>query len=382
MLSRARQFCMGSAHKTFFSIFVFTFLTKLLFAWRAGIERGWQDELGWQQTALTKSLLGTLLSFDAGYPTPVLRALSFFLAQTRMESFLLWHLSVLVIISLCASSLAFSRQGSLNKNLMFGCLLATYPSFDLLLLHNLSYWFFIPLFVILTNLIDGGNKLDKPTIASIIFLLFATAKPQILVCLIVLFTYLLFKKRIPKLESLFIFIILLVMLSLGRISQSPITLEFDIESLVNFPLSVSSHLFNVLLPLPTLAVYALNKTIGSLIVPSYFVFCNLVIILGLCLRNRTIRISQSALVSFLVFSFYALGLYFFPNSGWSQDNLLYSGVYSSLFSRHYLPIILLVCFVLSNFIKKGQIPSLILAIAIVQNLAMQIFLFNKFYFPV
>ena len=382
MLGRFRQLCLGSAHKTFFSIFVFTFLAKLLFAWRSGIERGWQDELGWQKTALTKSFLHTLLSFDAGYPTPVLRALSYSLAQTKIENFLLWHLSVLVIISLCTASLAFSRQGSLNKNLMFGCLLATYPSFDLLLLHNLSYWTFIPLLVILTNIMDIDTKLNKRTTALILFLLFATDKPQILLCSIVLFSYLLFKKKIPKIESFFIFIILVVMLSLGRVSQSPITLEFDIESLVNFPLTVSSHLFNVLLPLLTLAVYALNKTIGPLVVPSYFVFCNLAIILGLQLRNRTLRFSQTALVSFSVFSVYALGLYFFPNSGWSQNNLLYSGVYSSLFSRHYLPIILLVCFVLFSFMKKGRIPSLILAIAIVQNLAMQIFLFNKFYFPV
>jgi hypothetical protein len=79
---------------------------------------------------------------------------------------------------------------------------------------------------------------------------------------------------------------------------------------------------------------------------------------------------------------YALGLYFFPNSGWSQNNLLYSGVYSSLFSRHYLPIILLVSFVVANFIKKDRILSFILVIATAQNLAMQIFLFNKFYFPV
>jgi hypothetical protein len=383
MLRRVRQLCLGSAHKTFFSIFVFTFLTKLLFAWRTGIESGWQDELGWQKTALTTSFLHTIFSFDTGYPTPVLRALSFSLAQTKMENFLLWHLSVLVIISLCTSSLAFSRQGSLEKNLMFGCLLATYPSFDLLLLHNLSYWLFIPLFVVLTNLLDGDTKFNKRKAGSILFLLSAIAKPQILVSLIILFTYLNFKKKLPRCESFLIFATLLATLSLGRLSQSPINLEFDVESLVNFSLTVSSHLFNVLLPLLTLTVYALNKTIDSLIIPVYFVFCNLALFCGFWLRNRRLHISQQALVSFVTFSVYALSLYFFPNSGWSQDNLLYSGNYSSLFSRHYLPIILIICFVLFNFMKQGgRTPSLVLAIAIVQNLAMQIFLFNKFYFPV
>ena len=142
------------------------------------------------------------------------------------------------------------------------------------------------------------------------------------------------------------------MLSLGRLSQSPITLEVDIESLVNFPLTVSSHLFNVLFPLLTLTIYALNKTIGSLIIPAYFVFCNLALFCALWVRNRRLHISQPALVLFVTFNVYALGLYFFPNSGWSQDSLLYAGVYSSLFSRHYLPIVLLVCFVLFNFKKQ------------------------------
>jgi hypothetical protein len=382
MFGRFRHLSIGSVHKTFFSIFIFTFLTKLLIAWRTGIDHGWQDEQGWKETASTKSFLDTLISFDAGYPTPVLRALSYFLAQTKIENFLLWHLLVLVIISLCTASLAFSRQGSLLKNLMFGCLLATYPSFDLLLLHNLSYWSFIPLFVILTNIVDSHTRLNKRTTTLIIFLLLATAKPQILICLIVLFTYLIFKKKLPRIESLIIIVILGVMLSLGRISQSPITLKFDVESLVNFPLTFSSHFFNVLLPLFTLAVYALNKMISSIIVPAYFVFCNLVLFLSLCLRNRRLHISQMVLVSFFVLGAYALGLYFFPNSGWSQNNLLYSGVYSSLFSRHYLPIILLVSFVVANFIKKDRILSFILVIATAQNLAMQIFLFNKFYFPV
>ena len=381
MLSRAREICLGSTYRTFFSIFVFTFLTKLLFAWQSGIRLGWQDEIAWEKTALSGTFLQTVTSYDAGYPTPLLRALSFFLAHTKTESFLLWHLSVLLIISFCTSSLAFSRQISLNNRLMLGCLLATYPSFDLLLLHNLSYWTFIPLFVILTNQVNSGNKLSKRISATILVLLVSTAKPQILVSLFFLCVYLMLKQKITRFESFVVFVALAVLLSLGRLSQTPITLSLDIESLVNFPLTIASHFTNVTFPAFTISVYFSNRVTDLPIISVYFV-CSSLFFIWLYNRNRKIENYSFAFVSFVVFCVYSMGLYFFPNSGWSQDNLLTSSIYTSLFSRHYLPIILLVCSVLISMIKKERVLNAVLVFAVVQNLLMQIFLFNRLYGPV
>ena len=381
MLSRAREICLGSTHRTFLSIFVFTFLTKLLFAWRSGIRLGWQDEIAWEKTALTRTFLQTVTSYDAGYPTPVLRALSFFLTHTKTESFLLWHLSILLIISLCTSSLAFSRQISANKRLMLGCLLATYPSFDLLLLHNLSYWTFIPLFVILTNQMISEDKLSIRTSAGIFVLLIATAKPQILISLLFLFVYLTLNRKITRFNSFVVFVILAVLLSLGRLSQTPITLTLDIESLLNFPLTIASHFTNVMLPAFTLCVYFADRVIDLPIISVYFV-CSSLLFAWLYYRNRKIENYSFAFVSFVAFCVYSLGLYFFANSGWSQDNLLSSVIYTSLFSRHYLPIILLVCSVLISFIKSDRLLNVVLVIAVIQNLLMQIFLFTRLYAPV
>jgi hypothetical protein len=381
MLSRARQICLGSTHRTFLSIFVFTFLTKLLFAWRSGIRLGWQDETAWEKTALTSTFLQTVTTYDAGYPTPVLRALSFFLTHTKTESFLLWHLSVLLIISLCTSSLAFSRQISVNKRLMLGCLLATYPSFDLLLLHNLSYWTFIPLFVILTNLIKSEDKLSIRTSAGILGLLVATAKPQILVSLLFLCVYLTVKKKIARFDSFVVFVVLAVLLSLGRLSQTPITLSLDIESLVNFPLTIASHFANVTFPVFTMFVYFANRATNLPTISVYFV-CSSLFFVWLYYRNRKIENYSFAFVSLVAFCVYSLGLYFFANSGWSQDNLFTSSIYTSLFSRHYLPIILLVCSVLISVIRRGRVLNVVLVFAVIQNLLMQIFLFTRLYGPV
>lgn len=381
MLSRAREICLGSTYRTFFSIFVFTFLTKLIFAWRSGIRLGWQDEIAWEKTALTNTFLQTVTSYDAGYPTPVLRAFSYLLTHTKTEDFLLWHLSVLLIISLCTSSLAFSRQISLNKRLMLGCLLATYPSFDLLLLHNLSYYLFIPLYAILTNRINSEDTLSKRTSATILILFASTAKPQLLVSLLFLYVYLMLKKKTTRFDSFMILVVLTILLSLGRLSQTPITLALDIESLVNFPLTLASHFTNVMLPAFTLFVYFADRVIDLPIISVYFV-CSSLLFAWLYYRNRKIENYSFAIVSFVAFCVYSLGLYFFSNSGWSQDNLLTSGYYTSLFSRHYLPITLLACSVLISLIKRDRVLNVVLVFAVIQNLVMQIFLFTRLYAPV
>jgi hypothetical protein len=381
MLSRAREICLGSTHRTFLSIFVFTFLTKLLFAWRSGIRLGWQDEIAWEKTAVTSTFLQTVTSYDAGYPTPLLRALSFLLTHTKSEDFLLWHLSVLLIISLCTSSLAFSRQISLNKRLMFGSLLATYPSFDLLLLHNLSYWTFIPLFVVLTNRLNSEDNLSKRTRATILILLVSTSKPQLLVSLLSLCVYLMLKKKMTWFDSFSVLVVLSVLLSMGRLSQTPITLDLDIESLVNFPLTIASHFTNVMLPAFTLCIYFAGRIIDLPIISFYFV-CSSLLFGWFYYRNRKIKNYSFAFVSFVAFSVYSLGLYFFANSGWSQDHLLSSVIYTSLFSRHYLPIILLVSSVLISIIKRERLMNVVLVSAVIQNLLMQIFLFTRLYAPV
>ena len=381
MLSKAREICLGSTYTTFLSIFVFTFLTKFLFAWRSGINLGWQDEIDWKNTALASTFLQTVTSYDAGYPTPTLRALSFFLARTNTENFLLWHLSVLIIISLCTSSVAFSRSSSLDKRLMLGCLLATYPSFDLLLLFNLSYWTFIPLFVILTNLVNSEDKLSKGTRATIFVLLVSAAKPQILFSLFFCIFYLMLKNKISRFDSFVVLVTLTVLISLGRLSQTPISLSLDIESLVNFPLTIASHFTNVMFPAFTMFVYFSNRVLDLPIIPVYFV-CSSLFLLGLYYRNRKIGNYSFAFVSFVIFCVYSISLYFFANSGWSQDSLLSSGNYTSLFSRHYLPIILLVCSVLISLIKKDRMLNTVLVFAVIQNLLMQIFLYDRLYGPI
>jgi phosphoglycerol transferase MdoB-like AlkP superfamily enzyme len=77
-----------------------------------------------------------------------------------------------------------------------------------------------------------------------------------------------------------------------------------------------------------------------------------------------------------------LSLYFFPNSGWSQDNLYVSNTYTSLFSRHYLPIIMCVAVLLALKSQENRILKILLLFSSIQNIALQLFLYHQLYNPI
>lgn len=382
VLGRVFELYRRSNWPTFLSIFAFTLVIKLCFAWRTGIVSGWQDELAWASRAKS-SFPETIGSFDAGYPTPLLRALSWILAPTTDESFFVWHLSVIAIIACCIACLSFSKLITRSQILILSGLIATYPSFDLLLLHNLSYWTFIPSIVILTNALYGHLQFNRYISTLFLFLVLISSKPQLLLVLVILISLLLYKKSVETSTSLLMISGPLLLLILGRVSQSAITLDFDFASLVNFLFSATSHMANVVAPIFTLIVYGLSRVTSLPVIQLYFLLCNLLFFLvwvSSRRRNRSFNLPKPFL---LIFGVYTSSLYFFANSGWSQDNLLSSPIYTSLFSRHYLPVIFILALAFLHTPRGGTRASgLVLAFAAVQNLAMQIVLYEQFYKPI
>jgi hypothetical protein len=370
------------------SIFFLTYLAKLLFAWRTGIENGWQDELGWQKTALSNSFLETAINYDAGYPTPLLRALSYVLANISPASFVVWHLVVLLIISACVASLAFSKIVSTDSSLIIAGVVSAYPSFDLLLLHNLSYWVFIPLFVVSTNLLHSTNEVREKQkkrggYSTFMFsLVILAAKPQILIATFILSICAILKQRELNARLIIVPTTILCLLFAGRVSDNPLNLALDIASIYNFLLTILSHFVVVSAPLVILAVFAFSRLITFELVALYLLTANFLV--GRIVFSRYKLVIQFRLIQgiFLAFISYTFSLYFFPNSAWSQNNLLTSEVYTSLFSRHYLPIILSVSFLIILAFREHRYSRILLFMAFVQSSIMQIALFSKFYAPV
>ena len=381
MKSRINNFLLGSRRTQFLIIFVVTFLFKLLFAWRSGITRGWQDELSWNNLAQTKGFFATVTEFDAGYPTPLLRTFSFAITQVSHSNFLFWHICVLIVISGSLASITFSRILSTKSKYLMAGLVCSYPSFDLLLLHNLSYWAFIPLFVTLSNILYGKLKINPTKLYSILALLFLAAKPQILLIVLVLIVSFGFISKLSHVSISIISFTILFLLIVGRFSEKPISLSFDLQSILNL-ITLNSHLLNIIGLLLIIAVYKAGKIFDqALLIGVYYLFASFLcsyFLQKFLRKNRQDVATFSVFVSLVI---YISSLYFFPNSGWSNDKLLTAFDFISLYSRHYLPIVVIGSFLLIMLFEKVRLLNTLLLVGLFQNIVLQITLFNQFYHP-
>jgi hypothetical protein len=372
-----------SSKSTFLLIFLVSFFYKLTLSWQSGISTGWQDELGWRNFASTHSFLRTITEFDAGYPTPIIRGFSFLLTQISTEHFLIWHVLVLLCISASLASLAFSKAINSQSQVIIAGILCTFPSFDLLLLHNLSYWAYIPVFIILTNVIVTKNQVDIRLFLVTLFLITASAKPQLLVSifsLILISTFI--DSRMHRRLSLLLIPIVLMFL-IGRLSGSSLHLDLDYQSFLNFFVTVCAHFVAVNTSVPTLLVFAIAKYLDfSFLILFYYISASGFTIYFL-FKSR-LNGKQSILLFSIVLSFISVvsSLYTFANSGWSQNDLLISDEYLSLFSRHYLPVILNIAFLILIRFHERKSARILIAVAILQNVFLQIVLFRQLYKPV
>lgn len=374
---------MGTRKRQFLFIFVFTFLYKLSFAWRSGIKAGWQDELSWNALAQRETFFGTITQFDSGYPTPLLRAFSFALAHTTVDSFLVWHIFILLVVSGSLASLAYSRIIDSHSRHLVAAIACSYPSFDLLLLHNLGYWTFIPLFVVLSNILYGKTEVTTTVFISIICLIILTAKPQLLIFTLILSVCLVIvNHRIHK-SLIVVIALMMVIIILGRSQKKIVDLNIDPPSIINFVLTANSHFINVVAPIVVMGVYASSRFFKfPILILLFYAVSNIIAILRLV--NFADYIRKSRRISILYLAFLALigSLYLFPNSGWSQNNLLVSSIYPPLFSRHYLPIVLSIGFILLLVFRESNWTQITLALAAVQSTLLQILLFHNLYMPI
>jgi hypothetical protein len=368
---------------TFILIFLVSLFYKFTLSWQSGITMGWQDEIGWKDFAANHNLLRTIAEFDAGYPTPVVRGLSYILTPFSTSNFIIWHIVVMLCISASISSLAFSKVMNHQSKLITAGILCSFPSFDLLLLHNLSYWAYVPLFVVLTNVIAMKVQLDARLFFVILLLVTASAKPQILISIIALIFISIFVESRLRWKLVSLTIPILLMFLIGRYSGRSLDLNLDYQSLLNYLFTVCAHFFAINTPIPTLLVFATAKYLEfSFLISFYFLFATGVTIYFLIKSRVNGKTSILVLSIALSFATVVSSLYVFANSGWSQNDLLRSSEYLSLFSRHYLPVILNVTFlILLRFHERRSARFLILA-AILQNVILQIFLFKQLYKPV
>ena len=367
---------------SFFYISILVFSYKLSLGWRFNISHGSQDETDWFRLANNSNLFKTASTLDAGYPTPILRITSWFFAKYLNSSFTLLHIFNLVVISICAASILFLKNGTLRTKISLILVITSYPSFDLLLYHNLSYWIFIPCLVILINMTNSNLK-SVPIPHSILFILLITtlSKPQLIVCILLFFIYFIIQRKNILLSFSSIIVITFFFIS-GRLNKSSLTLAFDWQSLAYFGFTWPTHFLITLTPVLVLIFNFIGKILNSkyLMILYWVIYASLsYIFLYSLLRKK-----ESEILLKLLFSSYLiclLSLYLFPNSGWSRNDLITSHPYLELFTRHYLPLVILVFFILNFTISNLAKFSFVLYLVTIQNIIMQVLFFQKLYHP-
>lgn len=359
-----------------------SFIFKYVLSWQQGMHFGWQDELAWSAYAKSHSFTGTISQLDAGYPTPLLRSLSFLLGNLFPGDFYIWHLAVIFFISLAVASLTLSKVLNRASRYVVAGVLISYPSFDLLLLHNLAYWMFIPLFVALTNIYMEHGKISFSRELIIVTLLFASTKPQLLISALILLVCIFRRKQSSNLQLFFLSIPTISLLVAGRLSHTKLEVSLDWASLGNFFLTFFAHFTFALFPIFTLVIYGASKYLGYGWIITFYILCSVLISWIEFFRTKLNKISDINRIILISSLPTIASVYFFGNSGWSQDDLLTSNIYTSLFSRHYLPILLFVTFLIFNEVSRFRIRLYLALGAVLQNSLLQVLLFQKFYKPI
>ena len=301
-------------------VFAITFTLKIL-QFNGTIFRFQQDESDYYLDLLHNSFASYILVPDAGYPIPGLRLLTWVLYSV-LPSPGIFHIAVTLISSLCVVlPLAMCDSENDYSYIFFSMLtLGTFWSSDLLLGHNLPYYFALPVLM----KIHKDPSLGETSTKIILFLaaIFAS-KPQILLIFLFVTVYSFIslqqsrrKLRKNQLITGILCLTFCLILVLGRSGPSSMDLNLDPKDLgtrlVLVPFAFTSHLA----PLITFSLAGLNyfNLLPNQIwlIVSLSAFLAMSAVFFWLLRFSRTKIFVCGFVIGLI-----VPLLVFPNSGWS-----------------------------------------------------------------
>jgi len=344
---------------------------RIFVLWRGQINVAlWQDEISWAQLAQINNLWDYVWLRDSGYPVPLARFLMWFIVHGLNGSTWIIHLSAALIAALSSSSLILilRKQMHVPTLTLAALIVGFFPSFDLLLFHNSSYFVFVPIVALLLLRISQRqfSFFDSLTLTALIS--FCT-KPQLLFSILVGFTFLCLTNRkqiMREIKNVVVPIVATVWyLVLGRLHQESIDLDLNIRSLYKALFAIIYIPGAVYFPGISVAMggYARlsNSTLiwclSILIVILFSILISCYSIVKLYLgspRDSGIFLSS---IAFLITLPTYFSLFIFPNSGWQHDYFWNDTCTVCLYQRHWLPIVFLtllntlVLFYHSKFLK-------------------------------
>jgi hypothetical protein len=356
------------------SYFLATFsvisLWRIACLWRENINQFHQDEIAWYRDSTTSNFFEYVGIPDSGYPTPLLRAILWIASRALNGNPTYIHILSAVIVALCCTSLLLLRGCSKKDLTVAAIALGCFPSSDLLLWHNLSYYGFIPLMVVFLNGISR-SRTGYSTIVVMQILIIFSCKPQLLVAnLAVLF--LLAARHFRQNHSLaFLYlassILPLFFLIVGRQDLHSLHLQIGSREFIIGLAALTIVPIAITLPAIFVGISGFLRMYSQSVL-IFLLELTLVATQSLFFYSKRTRIKsiigserkQITLVSAVPLY---VSLFIFGNSTWGNDLFWQIRCTECLFQRHIFPLMVLLIFTLleirGKFLRKALIFALL-----------------------
>jgi hypothetical protein len=352
----------------FFTVTIMIFIYRFFMMWRIPIDEFYADEIDWVIAKSNRNILEYSLLLDAGYPVPVTRAIFWSITNLTEDSAIAIHLFSSLIASLCCASIILQNKLStaMTKKIIIAFSLGFYQSFDLLLWHQINYYLFIPasIYLLINTSRPKGINLSKSSWI-LVLLLIGIGKPQlVLSCILILIVdivrqVLLDAKIREKKSEIIILAYLFLSIIVGRFSNQ--TLELLLEPKNLFYATIGSLRMPALVVFPFFTVASLGfaKISDMTIV---YVIANLAVTLTSVLlyvqvRKRNFKKLDNSKQDFIRLTLFAVApiyfsIFFFINSGWSQNPFWSNECNSCMVGRHTFGVYLLLLLVIQFFLRS------------------------------
>lgn len=379
----------------FFLIVAVLFAWKIIFMWRGQFNIFYQDETNWVQNVSKKGFIANALTPDSGYPTPILRAGLWFIIKFFSENPMAVHLIAALIASICSASviLLVPFEVDFKRRIFAALAIGIFPSFDLLLWHNLSYYFYIPTLIISMRLVLRKNLINIFDYFLLTTLIISSAKPQLLASLLLIF---LLKSQDYSIarwvtQRLYLFILTVSMILIGRFQGDSLPLDLTLEKLAYLGSAIFVIPLAILFPVVSIGLTGFLRFLQldwlflvtqiALLITGVLAFLK-----GLIMWKKTYLarfFNTDALKSLFIASLPVyLSIFIFPNSGWSFDYIWNSACTICLFQRHFFSIFVPGIIFLTLALKKSQKVDYMLLGISVQLAILSLSAYHQLYSPI
>ena len=335
------------------SYFLTTFsvisLWRVTYLWRENINHFHQDEIAWYRDSTSHSFFEYIGVPDSGYPTPLLRAILWIASHALNGNPTHIHILSVVIVALCCASVLLLRGFSKKDLTLVAIALGCFPSSDLLLWHNLSYYGFIPLMVLFLNGISR-SRTSYSIIVGMQFLIVFSCKPQLLVVDLAVFILLAARYFRQNYSLAFLYlassILPLFLLMVGRQNSHSLHLQISPREFVIGLMALAIVPIAITLPAIFVGLSGFlrmhSQPLLITVLELTLVVTQSVLLFSKRAYIKSIINTQRKQIIFVSGVPLYVSLFIFGNSTWGNDLFWKIPCTECLFQRHIFPLILLV----------------------------------------